>query len=145
MSSFSLRTDGVEPEIGQCADQAGASGRWEAIGAVAKFREQVENIGRHRPAQSTEAAEFGAGVVRHKQGVRPDRERWCRPKFSAPQTPGLSAAQFLRHHADRTRSFTGAACVLKRSVAAEFKLEIGDHDVTVVVATRARQANRVAA
>jgi hypothetical protein len=40
-------------------------------------------------------------------------------------------AQFLGDHADRPRPFTGPASIVGRGVAAEFELEIGDHDVAV--------------
>ena len=43
----------------------------------------------------------------------------------------FARSQFLCHHADRARAFPGAASILKRSVAAEFKFEIGGHDVAV--------------
>ena len=66
----------VEFEIRQRADQASTGRCREAIGAVAKLDEEVENVGWLRPAQAFEATQLGTGVKRDKQVVRADRERW---------------------------------------------------------------------
>ena len=117
----------VDSEMRRGGNQAGAL--LQAIGAGAEFGEQVEDESRLRPAQRHEAAELGAGVIGNQHRVGVDRERRLRFKLAAPQPPGLAAAQFFRHHADRPRPFTGAAGCCRRIVAAEFKLEIDGHDM----------------
>src|SRR5215469_4458107 len=87
--------------------QAGAMGETASIGTGAKFSEQVENESWLRPVQRAKATEFGAGVIGNQQGVAFNRKRWLRPELIAPQAPDFATAQFLRHHANRTRPLAG--------------------------------------
>ena len=121
-----VAVDGVDSEIGRGGNQAGAV--LQAVGAGAKFGEQVEDVSRLRPAQRPEAAELGAGVVGNQHRVVIERERRLRSELAAPQPPGLAAAQFFRHHADRPRPFAGPAGRCRGIVAAELKFEIDGHD-----------------
>ena len=99
-----------------------------AVGASAEFGEEVEDIFRLRPAQRAEAAEFGARVVGNQHRVVIERERRLRSELALPQPPGLTAAQFFRHHADRPRPFAGPAGRFLRVVTTEVEFEIDGHD-----------------
>src|SRR5207248_7615812 len=98
-----LGAEAIESEEGERANQAGAGGRLQSVGAATKLDVEVEYVGRHRPAQRAEAAEFGARVEGHKQGVAPDRERWLGPELPAPYPPSLSRDEIARDHAHGPR------------------------------------------
>ena len=103
------RADGVEAEVGQRAQQAGAGGRREPVGPVPEFREQIEDAGRHRPAESAVAAELGAGVVGDEQRVGVDRIWRRRPELVAPEPDRAARSQLLGDQADRLRPLAGLA------------------------------------
>ena len=137
--------DAVDAEVGRGAEQARHHSAVCAVGAGAKFGEQVEDISRLRPVQRLEAAQLGAGVVGNQHRVGVDRERRLRSELVAPQPPGLAAAQILRHHADRPRPFAGAAGRCQSIVAAEFKFEVDGHDMAGMAGGRAWPIRRAAA
>ena len=75
-------THGVEAEVGQRAEQAGAgwcAPRWstfEPIGAVAELDEEIEDPLRHWPVERAIAAKLGGRVVGDEQDVGPRRVGW---------------------------------------------------------------------
>ena len=72
-----------------------------AVGFGQVLEMQVQDPGRHRPAEHQEAAELGGRGVGHEQAVIADREWWPGRPLVLPQTNEPASPNFLRDHAHR--------------------------------------------
>ena len=70
-----LGADRLQPEIDEGAELPAAVRKVEAAREVLKLGAEVDDPGRHRPAERQDAADFGARVVSEKEVVGPGAVR----------------------------------------------------------------------
>ena len=97
---FLLGRDRVQPVIAQRAEQALAVWCRSPVHQIAKYRTEIELIGRQRPTECQVAGAFGSGSKTDKQHVIAGRV-WRRgAKLISPKPKRLPRAQFVRDEAN---------------------------------------------